>query len=196
MQSASTEYQKKLTISRKVLNSYTGQQTFSRVLALGKRVAFITYLMAAQKKGQKQKNNLKKKPRTYTVKELNVPVLNTVAMPAAVQKKRKKGKVFVEDQASLLGILAEVNEAKEGQIRSKLERIKDLEEVRERKRIEMEHKERSKAALMEKRKADLRGGEGTKSNKHADKTSATEGPQKFYGDYRGKQKKKSVAFDG
>ena len=91
--------------------------------------------MAPQKKGSKQKNNTRKKTRTYTEKELNVPLLNTVAKPAAVQKKRKKGKVFVEDQSVLLGILAEVNEAKEGQIRSKLERVKDLEEVRERKRL-------------------------------------------------------------
>lgn len=150
--------------------------------------------MAPQKKGSKQKNNTRKKTRTYTEKELNVPLLNTVAKPAAVQKRRKKGKVFVEDQSVLLGILAEVNEAKEGQIRSKLERVKDLEEVRERKRVEMEKKERSKAALVEKKKAALRTGDS--SSDKVIKTKSDSEKQKFYGDYRGKKgNKKSVAFE-
>lgn len=152
--------------------------------------------MAPQKKGQKQKNNTRKKTRTYTEKELNVPVLNTVAKPAAVQKKRKKGKVFVEDQSALLGILAEVNDAKEGQIRSKLERVKDLEEVRERKRVEMEKKERSKAALMEKKKGEVKGQEmAAKSTKPT--TNTSDGAKsKFYGDYRGKKgNKKAVTFE-
>lgn len=147
--------------------------------------------MVAQKKGAKQRNNTRRKPRTYTEKELNVPALNTVAKPAAIVKKRKKEKVFVEDKATMLGILAEVNEAKEGQIRSKLERIRDLEEVRERKRIEMEQKERSKAALMEKKKAELKGGESKRSTNSADKSKSSEGGQKFYGDYRNKKKKKT-----
>lgn len=143
--------------------------------------------MAPQKKGQKQKNNARKKSRVYTEKELNVPLLNTVAKPAAIEKKRKKGKIFVEDHAALLGILAEVNEAKDGQIRSKLERVKDLEEVRERKRIEMEQKERSKAALIEKRKAELKGTNTNKPTTSADRSQS--GSQKFYGEYRNKKNK-------
>lgn len=150
--------------------------------------------MAPQKRGQKQQNNTRKKRRTYTEKELNVPVLNTVAQPAAVQKKRKKGKVFVEDQSVLMGILAEVNEAKEGQIRSKLERVKDLEEVRERKRLEMEKKERSKAAVMEKKKLEMKHGEVPKASARVQQKaeSVDQGKKKFYGDYR--NKKKAVSF--
>ncbi|CCG82127.1 protein of unknown function [Taphrina deformans PYCC 5710] len=154
--------------------------------------------MAPQKKGQKQQNNTKRKTRKYTEKELNVPLLNTVAKPAAIQKNRKKGKVFVEDQSVLLGILAEVNDAKEGQIRSKLERVKDLEEVRERKRLEIEKKERSKAALIEKKKNELRNGDSVKAVKSV-KSSATPNEndkKKFYGDYRNKKNNKTVSFDG
>ena len=149
--------------------------------------------MAPQKKGQKQTNNTRKKRRTYTEKELNLPVLNTVAKPAVIQKRRKKGKVFVEDHAALLGILAEVNESKEGQIRSKLERVKDLEEVRERKRLEMEKKERSKAALLERKKAALKGG-ATSSESRAETReprSASAAPGKFYGNYRNKKPTKN-----
>lgn len=153
--------------------------------------------MAVQKKGQKQQNNTKRKTRKYTEKELNVPLLNTVAKPAAVEKKRKKGKVFVEDQSVLLSILAEVNDAKEGQIRSKLERVKDLEEVRERKRVEIEKKERSKAALIEKKKNELRSGEATKAPKSSKALPTTDddNKKKFYGDYRNKKNNKSVSFD-
>jgi hypothetical protein len=125
--------------------------------------------MAAQVKGKKESNNVarntgglgkrRRKPKTYTEKQLGLKPLNTVAKPATVQKRGKIGKVFA-DESTMQLILAEVNEKQEGQVRSKLQRVQDLEAIRERKRIEMEAKERSKAALLEKRKDALRKGGG------------------------------------
>jgi 60S ribosomal subunit assembly/export protein LOC1 len=65
--------------------------------------------------------HVKKKKRVYTEKELGVPTLNMIT-PAGVQKVRgkKKGKVFVDDQESMMTILAIVNAEKEGQIESKM----------------------------------------------------------------------------
>ncbi|ORY85474.1 hypothetical protein BCR37DRAFT_239395 [Protomyces lactucae-debilis] len=125
--------------------------------------------MAPQVKGKKQTNNVatatgglskrRRKPKTYTEKQLGLKPLNTVAKPAGVVKRGKIGKVFADESAMQL-ILAEVNKKQEGQVRSKLQRVQDMEAVRERKRIEMEAKERSKAALLEKRKEALRHGGG------------------------------------
>lgn len=63
----------------------------------------------------------RKKKRVYTEKELNIPALNMIT-PAGVQKPqgKKKGKVFVDDQESMMTILAMVNADKEGQIESKM----------------------------------------------------------------------------
>jgi 60S ribosomal subunit assembly/export protein LOC1 len=65
--------------------------------------------------------HVKKKKRVYTEKELGIPTLNMIT-PAGVQKVRgkKKGKVFVDDQESMMTILAIVNAEKEGQIESKM----------------------------------------------------------------------------
>jgi 60S ribosomal subunit assembly/export protein LOC1 len=63
----------------------------------------------------------KPKKRTYTDKELGIPVLNMIT-PAGVEKPKgqKKGKVFVDDQESMMTILALVNAEKEGEIESKI----------------------------------------------------------------------------
>jgi 60S ribosomal subunit assembly/export protein LOC1 len=65
--------------------------------------------------------HVKKKKRVYTEKELGIPTLNMIT-PAGVQKVRgkKKGKIFVDDQESMMTILAMVNAEKEGQIESKM----------------------------------------------------------------------------
>ena len=57
---------------------------------------------------------LKKKTRVYTEKELGIPKLNMIT-PVGVElpKGKKKGKVFVDDQESMLTILAIVNADKE-----------------------------------------------------------------------------------
>ena len=65
----------------------------------------------------------KKSTKVYTEKELGIPKLNGI-VPEGVQKpKGKKGKVFVDDQESLMTILAMVNAEKEGQIESKLMKL-------------------------------------------------------------------------
>lgn len=81
----------------------------------------------------------RKKVRTYTDKELNIPKLNMIT-PAGVQKPKgkKKGKVFVDDQESMMTILAMVNADKEGQIESKMVRQRQMEEIREARQREME----------------------------------------------------------
>lgn len=81
----------------------------------------------------------KKKRRQYTEAELGVPTLNMIT-PAGVQKPKgkKKGKVFVDDQASMMTILAMVNADKEGQIESKMLRARQMEEIRQARVREME----------------------------------------------------------
>jgi len=64
---------------------------------------------------------VRKKKRIYTEKELDIPKLNMIT-PAGVTKPKgqKKGKIFVDDQESMMTILAMVNADKEGQIESKM----------------------------------------------------------------------------
>lgn len=147
--------------------------------------------MAFQKKVKKQQNSARKKKRVYSEKELNIPVLNTVAQPAAIEKRRKKGKTFVENDSAMLDILAEVNDAREGQIRSKLERVKSLEEIRERKRLDLERKERSKLSIPQAGNV-MKRTEARGQSSRAPGDSAPDGPSKFYGTYR--NKKKLVSF--
>lgn len=81
----------------------------------------------------------KKKRREYTDKELGLPTLNMIT-PAGVQKPKgkKKGKIFIDDQESMMTILAMVNAEKEGQIESKIMKARQMEEIREARRKEAE----------------------------------------------------------
>ncbi|KAL2160573.1 hypothetical protein VTH06DRAFT_1261 [Thermothelomyces fergusii] len=99
----------------------------------------------------------KKKQRVYTEKELGIPELNMI-MPVGVTKPRgkKKGKVFVDDRESMSTILAMVQAEKEGQIESKMMRARQLEEIREARRIEAEKKEAERKAKLEETKETLR----------------------------------------
>lgn len=87
----------------------------------------------------------KKKRRTYTDAELGIPKLNAIT-PAGIQKPKgkKKGKVFVDDSASMLTILAMVHAEKEGNIESKMARARQMEEVREARRKEAEARQEEK----------------------------------------------------
>lgn len=84
-------------------------------------------------------NDGRKKKRTYTEAELDIPKLNSI-IPAGIAKPKgqKKGKVFVDDPASMLAIMSVVNAQKEGHIESKIMRTRQLEEIREAKRKEAE----------------------------------------------------------
>jgi len=99
----------------------------------------------------------KRKQRTYSDKELGLPTLNMIT-PAGVVKQRgkKKGKVFVDDAASMRTILALVSADREGQIESKMQKARQMEEIREARRAEMEEKEQSKKKKLEDVKDGLR----------------------------------------
>ncbi|KAJ9641974.1 60S ribosomal subunit assembly/export protein [Coniosporium apollinis] len=112
---------------------------------------------AVQKKSAPKSGPLKKKRRVYTEKELGVPTLNTIT-PAGVQKPKgkKKGKVFVDDQESMMTILAMVNADKEGQIESKMMKARQMEEIREARRKEAEARQHDKRSKLEETKDSLR----------------------------------------
>ena len=108
----------------------------------------------------------KKKRREYTEKELDIPKLNMIT-PAGVGKPRgkKKGKVFVDDQESMMTILAMVNADKEGQIESKMMKARQMEEIRQARQREMEARAEGKKQKLNETKESLRKGrrKGAKS---------------------------------
>ncbi|EXJ79723.1 hypothetical protein A1O3_08006 [Capronia epimyces CBS 606.96] len=101
----------------------------------------------------------KRRQKTYTDKELKLPALNMIT-PVGVEKPRgkKKGKVFVDDKEGMMTILALVNAEKEGQIESKMIKARQLEEIREARRMEMEKKKEKKQAELDQVKKDLKKG--------------------------------------
>nr|POF17654.1 60s ribosomal subunit assembly/export protein loc1 [Quercus suber] len=110
-------------------------------------------------KSAKSLTTTKKKPphMRYSEKELNVPQLNGIR-PTGIQKAPnvKKGKNFVDDKESMNAILAMVMADKEGNIESKMMRARQLEEVREARKAEMEKRAESKKAGLEDRKRDIK----------------------------------------
>lgn len=90
-------------------------------------------------------SDARKKRRQYSEKELNIPKLNMIT-PAGVQKPKgkKKGKVFVDDQESMMTILAMVHADKEGQIESKMMRARQMEDIREARQKEQEKRQTEK----------------------------------------------------
>uniref|UniRef100_L7IZ67 60S ribosomal subunit assembly/export protein LOC1 n=1 Tax=Pyricularia oryzae (strain P131) TaxID=1143193 RepID=L7IZ67_PYRO1 len=138
--------------------------------------------LTSQAKGRPSIADLlkKKKKRVYTEKELGVPKLNMIT-PVGVEKPKgkKKGKVFVDDPAE-----------KEGQIESKIMKARQMEEIREARRVEAEKKEAERQAKLEDTKNSLRK-KRSRSNKTEDdgvsELAAT-------GSKATKAKKKKVAF--
>jgi 60S ribosomal subunit assembly/export protein LOC1 len=101
----------------------------------------------AQKTKSYKTKDGKKKKRVYTEAELDIPKLNSI-IPAGIAKPKgqKKGKVFVDDPASMMAIMSVVNAQKEGHIESKIMRARQLEEIREAKRKEAEGRADDKKA--------------------------------------------------
>ncbi|KAI4145598.1 MAG: hypothetical protein L6R39_003762 [Caloplaca ligustica] len=99
----------------------------------------------------------KKRRKVYTEKELGLPKLNMIT-PVGVDrpKGKKKGKVFVDDQESMMTILAIVNANKEGQIESKMMKSRQLEEIREARRKEAEARQQLRSSKLEETKDALR----------------------------------------
>lgn len=123
----------------------------------------------------------KKKRRIYTDKELGIPALNGIR-PAGIAKPRgvKKGKTFVDDREGMMAILAMVQAEKEGDIESKIMKARQLEEVREAKRAEMERREGEKRKRFEEVKDEVRRkkGERRKNVPSTQQDEATEQPPK------------------
>ncbi|KAF9701936.1 hypothetical protein EKO04_000057 [Ascochyta lentis] len=111
----------------------------------------------AQKTKSFRTKDGKKKKRVYTEAELDIPKLNSI-VPAGIAKPKgqKKGKVFVDDPASMMAIMSVVNAQKEGHIESKIMRSRQLEEIREAKRKEAEGRLDDKKADFEERKQNLK----------------------------------------
>ncbi|GKT49148.1 60S ribosomal subunit assembly/export protein loc-1 [Colletotrichum spaethianum] len=130
----------------------------------------------------KGKSNLdallkKRKKKVYTEEELDIPKLNMITpVGVAKPKGKKKGKIFVDDRVQLISdcafldfvmadpikqesmttILAMVQAEKEGQIESKMMKARQMEEIREARRIEAEKKEEEKKSKLEDTKDSLR----------------------------------------
>jgi 60S ribosomal subunit assembly/export protein LOC1 len=97
-----------------------------------------------------------KRQRVYTEKELGIPTLNKSIDPEGVKKPRgKKGKVFA-DKDAMLRILSTVAEAQDSKNASRLEKARQLEEIREAKRLEMEKREQDKEEKLNRKKSELK----------------------------------------
>ncbi|KAK0719959.1 hypothetical protein B0H67DRAFT_483563 [Lasiosphaeris hirsuta] len=99
----------------------------------------------------------KRKQRVYSAKELGIPELNKIT-PVGVEKPKgkKKGKTFVDDRESMTTILALVTAEKEGQIESKMIKARQMEEIREARRVEAEAKDQERKAKFDETKDQVR----------------------------------------
>ncbi|KAK8148922.1 hypothetical protein MY1884_002879 [Beauveria asiatica] len=99
----------------------------------------------------------KRKQKTYTEAQLDIPSLNMVTPVGVVKPKgKKKGKVFVDDRESMNTILSIVQAEKNGQIESKMIKARQMEEIREARRAEAEKKEGERQSRLEDVKDSLR----------------------------------------
>ncbi|EXJ71896.1 uncharacterized protein A1O5_04397 [Cladophialophora psammophila CBS 110553] len=124
----------------------------------------------------------KRKQKTYTDKDLNLPALNMITPVSAPENPtnhsrkggtgKKKNKIYIDDEESMRTILAMVNAEKEGQIESKLIKARQMEEIREARRKEMEQRKESKREELEGVKKGLK--KGNKKAKPQEKESERE----------------------
>ncbi|XXH00158.1 hypothetical protein Hte_006500 [Hypoxylon texense] len=114
-------------------------------------------IVSKQVRGKNTSGPVKKKNKVYTEKELGIPELNMVT-PVGVTKPKgkKKGKVFVDDKESMSTILAMVQADKDGEIESKMIKARQMEEIREARRVEAEKKEEEKKTKLDETKESLR----------------------------------------
>lgn len=116
--------------------------------------------------------------------------------PAGVQKPargKKKGKIFVDDEESMMTILAMVNAEKEGQIESKMIKARQMEEIREARLKEAERRKEGKKEALEEVKSGLkRKGKGRSNKSSSDEVEG----KSLEGDAVKKEakKKKRVSF--
>lgn len=132
----------------------------------------------------------KKKKRVYSEKELGIPALNMITPVGVVKPKgTKKGKDFVDDQESMMTILAMVNAEKEGHIESKMMKARQMEEIREARKKEAEARKEVKNAKFEETKDSLR-----KKRKHKSGPKVTNDDVEDASSKATKGKKKRVSF--
>ncbi|KAE8144970.1 hypothetical protein BDV25DRAFT_165656 [Aspergillus avenaceus] len=136
----------------------------------------------------------KTKKREYTEAELDLPKLNAITPVGVVKPKgKKKGKVFVDDDEGMATILAMVNAEKEGQIESKLQRARQLEEIREAKKKETEARQAKKKNKLEEAKDSIRQKRKRKGDSSQDKAD-TAAAKPNESSAKSKGKRKSVSF--
>ncbi|KAF2826346.1 hypothetical protein CC86DRAFT_417421 [Ophiobolus disseminans] len=149
----------------------------------------------AQKTKSRNSDGRKKK-RVYSEKELDIPLLNGI-IPAGIAKPKgvKKGKKFVDDPASMMAIMSVVNAEKEGRLESKIMRARQLEEIREAKRVEAEGRKSEKDKAFEERKEGLKKHRRRKSEPGKNEDGDGEEKSKKGKDKDGKFKqRKRVSF--
>ncbi|KID87594.1 60S ribosomal subunit assembly/export protein LOC1 [Metarhizium guizhouense ARSEF 977] len=115
--------------------------------------------VVSQQVKEKNRAALLKKPKkkVYTEAELGIPTLNMVTPVGVVKPKgKKKGKVFVDDEESMGTIMAMVQAEKNGEIESKMIKARQMEEIRESRKLEAEKKEQEKKSKLEDAKDSLR----------------------------------------
>ncbi|KAI2473891.1 hypothetical protein F4781DRAFT_379254 [Annulohypoxylon bovei var. microspora] len=137
----------------------------------------------------------KKKKKVYSEKELGIPELNMVT-PIGVTKPKgkKKGKVFVDDKESMNTILAMVQADKEGEIESKMIKARQMEEIRESRRVEAEKKEEEKQTKLDQTKESLRKKRKRTAQSHDDGDDEVIKDATLSGTKAAKPRKKRVSF--
>lgn len=152
------------------------------------------------KPGAQQVKPKKKKP-TYTDAQLNLPVLNSI-VPANAKTThkaggtgKKKNKTYVDDAESMMTIMAIVNAEKDGELEGKVQKERQMEEIREARRKEAEKKELARRGKIESVKEDIKSAK--KSKKYGgkqDRDAAVKKDQDQSKEKSGKPKRKSVSF--
>ncbi len=84
---------------------------------------------------------------------------------------KKKNKIYIDDRESMMTIMALVNAEKEGQIESKMVKMRRMEEIRDARRAEAEKKEEERRGRLEGIKSGFKRGrkaEGGKKGRDAE----------------------------
>ncbi|KAM0456279.1 hypothetical protein ACHAPV_007221 [Trichoderma viride] len=150
--------------------------------------------VVSQQVKEKNRALLMKRPKkkTYTAEELGIPTLNMIT-PIGVEKPKgkKKGKVFVDDKEGMTTILSLVQAEKEGHIESKLIKARQMEEIREARKVEADKKAAERKAMLEDTKDSLRKKRKRTLNSREDNDTKT---ISLTGTKANKASKKRVSF--
>ncbi|KAL2039147.1 hypothetical protein N7G274_008196 [Stereocaulon virgatum] len=183
--------------TRTVKSSVKGAKASSKTSTLGaKTKSWVSKKLKApppkQQKTKPAQGPSKRKRKVYTDKELGIPKLNMITpMGVDLPKGKKKGKVFVDDQQSMMTILAIVNASKEGQIESKMMKSRQMEEIREARRKEAEARHEQRKSKLEEIKDSMRKKRKRKPDVAVDTEPSDTSPKTLKG---GNSSRKRVSF--